>query len=352
MKDAMRVGVLKGNGIGPEITTATQRVVEATGINVEWVEIPIAEESIAKYGHPLAPEVVKALSEVKYSIKAPLIVNALEGRITCQQQDGSKITYPSLNNAIRRELGLFVNPRPIKGFPGISGRHADLDIVVMREITEDIYIGFEHKIGDIAAEAIKLITRAASLKVSRYSFEYAQKHGRSRVTCLHKANVLNYTDGLFLRCFREVAKDYPEIQSDDMMIDAACYTIVRDPRRFDIVVTPNQYGDIFSDLAAGLVGSLGLAPGMNIGNTACTFEASHGAAPDIAGKGVANPLALILSAAAMLQVMGRERESGAIWTAVTEVIRRKSELTPDLGGSADTKTLTAAVVREVQNALV
>jgi isocitrate dehydrogenase (NAD+) len=348
----MRIGVLKGNGIGPEITAATQRVIEATGIDVEWVNIPIAEEAIQAYGHPLAPEVVAALLEVKVSIKAPLIANKLKGRITCRQPDGTDETYPSLNNAIRRELRLFVNPRPIKGFPGISGHHESLDIVVMREITEDVYVGLEHKIGNTAAEAIKLITRQASTKVARFSFEYARENNRTRVTCLHKANVLNYTDGLFLRCFREVAADYPEIQSDDMMIDAACYTIVRDPLRFDVVVAPNQYGDIFSDLAAGLVGSLGLAPGSNIGDTASTFEASHGAAPDIAGKGIANPLALILSGAELLSTTGYTQEAVAIRAAVHSVLVARMDLTPDLGGSATSQGITDAVIREVKLNLV
>ncbi|KAH8746779.1 isocitrate/isopropylmalate dehydrogenase [Diaporthe sp. PMI_573] len=284
----MLVGIMKGNGIGPEIKTATKRVLEATGLPLEWEEIPVADAGIEVYGHPLAPEAVRRLRDIRYTIKAPFIVNKLEGRVACTQPDGSQVTYPSLNNAVRRELHLFVNPRPIQGYFGISGRHESMDMVIMREVTEDVYFGVEHTIGDdIAAEAIKLTTRAAATKVSRYSFEYARKHGRKRVSCLHKANVLNLTDGLFLRCFREVSRDYPEIEADDMMIDAACYTVVRDPQRFDVVVTANQYGDIFSDLAAGLAGSLGLAGGSNIGDEAATFEASHGAAPDIAGKGIA-----------------------------------------------------------------
>lgn len=348
----MRIGILKGNGIGPEISAATMAVIEATGIQVEWEDIPIAEEAIKLYGHPLAPEVVQRLADAKVALKAPLIVNKLQGRINCRQPDGREVTYPSLNNAIRRELKLFVNPRPIKGFEGISGRHASMDIVVMREITEDIYIGWEHQIGDdLAAEAIKLTTRSAALKVARYSFEYAKTNKRRRVTCIHKANVLNYTDGLFLRCFQEVATEYPDIQADDMMIDAACYTIVREPRRFDIIVAPNQYGDIFSDLAAGLAGSLGLAPGANIGDTASIFEASHGAAPDIAGKGLANPLALILSGAELLAFIGREKEAVAIKTAVSNIVAAKTTLTPDLGGTSTTQELTDSMVREVKGIL-
>ena len=345
---ALHVGILKGNGIGLEITKATQRVLEATGVLFKWEDIPIAVEGIAAYGHPLAPQTVQRLREIGVNIKAPLIVNKLEGRITCVQPDGSELTYPSLNNAVRRELGLFVNPRPIRGFPGVSGRHEVMDLVVMREVTEDIYIGHEHKIGDdIAAEAIKLTTRAAATRVAKYSFDYARKLCRKRVTCLHKANVLNYTDGLFLRCFYEVAASYPEIQADDMMIDAACYTVVKDPARFDVICTANQYGDIFSDLAAGLAGSLGLAPGSNIGDGVAVFEASHGAAPDIAGKGIANPLALILSGAELLDYVGKQKEATAVRNAIRTVIESKTNLTPDLGGTGSTESLTDAVATEV-----
>ncbi|OAA59912.1 isocitrate dehydrogenase [NAD] subunit 2 [Niveomyces insectorum RCEF 264] len=347
---ALRIGIMKGNGIGPEITSATQRVLEATGLPLQWEDIPVADEAVELFGHPLPPQTVEKLREVKYTIKAPFIVNKMQGRIACTQLDGSQITYPTINNAVRRELKLFVNPRPIQGYPGISGRHEAMDLVVMREITEDVYIGHEHTIGDddMAAEAIKLTTRAAATRVARYSFDYARRHGRKRVTCLHKANVLNFTDGLFLRCFREVAAAYPDIQADDMMIDAACYVVVRDPRRFDVVVTANQYGDIFSDLAAGLAGSLGLAPGANIGDEAFVYEASHGAAPDIAGKGIANPLALVLSAAVLLDQTGHGTEAQAVRSAVRHVVETREALTPDLGGTGTTRSLTDAVVAEVK----
>lgn len=344
----MRIGFIEGNGIGPEITAATRCVLESTGIAIEWVEIPIADVALPKYGHPLPSAAVEMLANVKVSIKAPLIVNKLQGRITCRQPNGTELTYPSLNNAIRRECKHFVNPRPIKGYTGISGKHESMDIVVMREITEDIYIGHEHIIGDdLAAEAIKLVTRHAATKIARYSFDYARLNGRRRLTCLHKANVLNLTDGLFLRCFYEVAKEYQDLIADDMMIDAACYTIVKDPMRFDIVVSPNQYGDIFSDLAAGLAGSLGLAPGANIGETMSMFEASHGAAPDIAGKGIANPIALVLSGALLLESVGRTSEASWVRHAVANVLSCPSNLTGDLGGKATTQQLTKAICDEV-----
>jgi isocitrate dehydrogenase (NAD+) len=281
------------------------------------------------------------------ALKAPLIVNKLQGRITCIGEDGSETTYPSLNNAIRRELQLFVNPRPISGIPGVSGRYEHMDVVVMREITEDVYIGWEHRIGDYAAEAVKLTTREAAMRAASYSFEYARSNGRRKVSCLHKANVLNMTDGLFLSCCREVAGQYPDIAFDDYMIDAACYTIVKQPEKFDVVVTSNQYGDIFSDLCAGLAGSLGLAPGANIGRQASVFEACHGAAPDIAGLGIANPAALILSGALMLRHLGYAEAAGRVEKAVRTVIGEHGIRTPDLGGTARTMELASAIAAEV-----
>ncbi len=349
--DLIDVGVLKGNGIGPEITAATLQVLEATGLPFNWVHIPIAEEAIAAYGHPLAPEVVRQLKQVKVALKAPLIVNKGHGRITCLQEDGSEATYPSLNNAIRRELRLFVNPRPVRGFAGISGAYEGMDAVIMREITEDVYVGWEHQIGEVAAQAIKLTTREAAIRVARYSFDYARAHGRKKVTCLHKANVLNYTDGLFLRCCQEVAREYPDITFDDYMIDAACYMLVKYPERFDVIVTSNQYGDIISDLGAGLIGSLGLAPGSNIGLLASVFEASHGAAPDIAGKGIANPVALILSGAELLGHLGHHKEARAVTMATRRALGPDAVRTPDLGGDATTARVADAIATLVTKAM-
>lgn len=343
----MKLGVLEGNGIGPEITQATKHILEATGLPLEWVHIPIAEEAVQKYGHPLPQETVKALRDVKVSLKAPLLVDKMQGRITCVHDDGSEHTYPSLNNAIRRELELFVNPRPVRGIPNLSGKYENLDVVVMREITEDVYIGWEHKIGRHAAQAIKLTTREAATRVAKYSFEYARMNNRKKVTCFHKANVLNYTDGLFLECFREVAQLYPEIEADDFMIDAACYTAVKMPEKFDVVVAANQYGDIFSDLAAGLAGSLGLGAGANIGEYASTFEACHGAAPDIAGKGCANPVALTLSGALMLRHVGHPVEAEKVERMVREVLAEGKFRTPDLGGAASTMQLADEIAKRI-----
>lgn len=342
------VGVLKGDGIGPEIIEATKAVLESTGVPIVWRYIPVAQEAIDLYGHPLAPEVVQQLRQTRFCLKAPIIVNQTKGRVACTQPNGERITYPSLNNAIRRELGHFVNVRPIRGFPGISGNYQNLDIAIIREVTEDVYVGHEHMIGDSAAEAIKLTTRYASLRIAKYAFEYALRENRKKVTCLHKAGVLNLTDGLFRRCFYEVAAQYPMLKADDVIIDAACYHTIRDPTRFDVVVAPNQYGDIFSDLVAGLAGSLGLAPGANIGDENCMFEASHGAAPDIAGKGIANPLALIMSGIELLKSASYDREARIVQDVIAEALREKDCLTPDLGGIATTEDLTATLVRGVR----
>jgi len=343
----MKAGVIHGDGIGPEITDAALTVIAATGVPLEWQPIEVGLTALARHGHALPPAAVAQLRALPATLKAPLIVNKMEGRIACLQPDGTDLAYPSLNNALRRELSLFVNPRPIRGFPGISGRYDALDIVIMREITEDVYIGLETHQGDDSAEAIKRITREASVRVAKFSFDYARRHGRRRVTCLHKANVLNYTDGLFLRCCREVAADYPDLVFDDLMIDAACYTIVREPARFDVVVCPNQYGDIFSDLAAGLAGSLGLAPGANLGFKTATFEASHGAAPDLAGRALANPIALVLSGAMLLEHLGYANQARNIWNATRGVLADADRLTPDLGGTGKTWQLAEAIAERV-----
>lgn len=343
----MNAGVIHGDGIGPEIVEATLSVLAATGLAIDWHPIAVGTTSIARCGHALPAAALSQLRALPVTLKAPLIVNKLEGRIACAQPDGATLIYPSLNNALRRELNLFVNPRPIRGFPGISGRHEKLDLVVMREITEDVYIGLETQQGDESAEATKRITRAASLRVAHFAFDYARRRGRRRVTCLHKANVLNFTDGLFLRCCREVAADYPDLAFDDLMIDAACYLIVREPTRFDVVVCPNQYGDIFSDLAAGLAGSLGLAPGANLGPTTATFEASHGAAPDLAGRNLANPIAMILCGALLLEHLGHITAAASVWNAVRDVLRDAQPLTPDLGGRGTTSEIAAAIAERV-----
>ena len=349
---SIKVGVIWGGGIGPEIMEATLHVMESTGLNFEWIPIAIGAEGIEQYGHPLPQESVRALREVKLAIKSPLLVDKFKGRIYCEHDDGTVGIYPSLNNAIRRELGLFVCPRPIRGFPNISGRYEPVNMHIMREITEDVYSGIEHMIGDEAAECVKLTTRKAAIRVAEYSFDYARRNGRKRVTCVHKANAISITDGLFLRCFREVAARNPDIESNDYMVDAAAYYMAKNPERFDVVVASNQYGDILSDLAAGLVGSLGLAPGANVGeNGLIMVEASHGAAPDIAGQGIANPIALILSAALLLRHINEQSRAEAVEEAVMEVLKERKVLTPDLDGTCGTMDVAREIGRRVRKTL-
>ncbi|MGE4284737.1 MAG: isocitrate/isopropylmalate dehydrogenase family protein [Clostridia bacterium] len=343
----MKVGIIKGSGIGPEIMEATQYVLESTGITFEWMPIAIGDEGVQQYGHPLPQESVMALREIGVAIKSPLIVHKMKGRMMCIHEDGSEHIYPSLNNAIRRELELFVCPRPIKGIPNISGHHEKMDVVILREITEDVYSGIEHMIGNYAAECIKLTTREAVIRVAEYAFKFARENGRKKVSCIHKANAISISDGLFLSCFKEVAERNKDIASDDYMVDAAAYYLVKNPEMFDVIVTSNQYGDILSDLSAGLAGSLGLAPGANIGKDVAVFEASHGAAPDIAGKGIANPVALILSGALMLRHKGFMKEAAYIEECTIAVLAEKKVLTPDLGGTASTMELAKEISRKI-----
>lgn len=344
----MKIGILRGSGIGPEIMDATIRVLDACGLGFEWVTIPIAESAIPIYGVPIPEKSILRMKELKVCIKAPITVEKGQGRVTCHHSDGSAVTHCSFNNAIRHELELFVNPRPVRGIPGLSGRYENMDVVIMREISEGIYAALEHRIGgDTASEAIKLITKAGSERLCRYAFEYARAHGRKKVTGVHKANAISLTDGLFRECFLRVAKEYPDIESEDLMVDATAYYLVKTPERFDVIATMNQYGDILSDLSAGLIGSLGLGAGANIGPECAVFEACHGSAPDIAGKGIANPSSLILSGVLMLRHLGYLQWAEAVENSVRDVLMEGLHITPDLGGKATTVEFTNAVINRL-----
>lgn len=344
----MKIGVLKGNGIGPEIVAATMQVIDACGLNIEWVNIPIAEEAVAKWGAPVPQEAIEMIRDLKVALKGPISVEKGQGRVTCTHRDGTIVTHCSFNNAIRHELNLFVNQRPARGVPGISGKYEKLDVVVMREISEGIYAALEHRIGgDLASEAIKLITRSGSERVCRFAFEYARKSGRHKVTCAHKANAISLTDGLFLECFRRVAADYPDIESNDLMIDATAYHLIKSPESFDVIVTMNQYGDILSDLCAGLSGSLGLGAGANIGADCAVFEACHGSAPDIAGRNLANPTSLILSGVMMLRHIGENKWADVVEKSTRQILSEGIHTTRDVGGTAGTDEFTRAVVEKI-----
>lgn len=345
----MKIGVLKGNGIGPEIVDATKKVIDACGLGIEWVNVPIAEEAVRLYGTEVPEESIDMLRELKVAIKGPMSVEKLKGRILFTRKDGTSHIYPSNNNAIRQELDCFACPRPARGFPGISGRYEKLDVVVVREISEGIYSAIEHRIGgDTASEAVKLITKAGAERICRWAFEYAVRNSRHKVTCAHKANAISLTDGLFLEAFRRVAKEFPQIESEDLMVDATAFYLAKSPERFDVIVTMNQYGDILSDLCAGLVGSLGLGAGANIGDQCAVFEACHGSAPDIAGKNLANPSSLILSGAMMLRHIGEEAAAEAVERSVREVITEGRHITRDIGGTAGTDEFTEEVVKKIR----
>jgi isocitrate dehydrogenase (NAD+) len=340
--------VIRGDGIGPEITDATVRVLEAAGAKLRWVETPVGAGARAALGSPLPWDSLEKMRQIGIALKAPLIAEKASGGVEVETPGGLR-RYPSVNNGLRREMACYANLRPVRGHARVSGPYAGLDLVIVREVTEEAYCGEERQVDADTAESIKRITGTASRRIARFAFEYARRNGRKRVSAIHKANVLHLTDGLFLSSVREVALGYPEIQCDDKMIDAACFLLVRRPELFDVMVLPNQYGDIVSDLAAGLAGSMGLAPGANLGDGTAFFEAAHGAAPDIAGQGIANPMALVLSGALLLDHVGDTEAASRVRDAVDRVLSHGCDLTPDLGGSASTARLADALCSACQN---
>ncbi|MEK7408787.1 MAG: isocitrate/isopropylmalate family dehydrogenase [Acidobacteriota bacterium] len=337
-----KVALIRGDGIGPEISEATQRVIEAAGVAVHWEEAPMGGEGRRLRGADIPRESLETVRRLGVALKGPLIAKCRSGGVTVED-NGVVRRHPSINNGIRRELGAYANLRPVRGFEGVSGRYSALDIVIVREVTEDTYAGIERQVDADTAEAVKLITRAASTRIARFACEHAVRHQRAKITAVHKANVLHLTDGLFLESVRAVVAQYPGLVFDDRMVDAACYLLVKSPEQFDVLVLPNQYGDILSDVAAGLVGSLGLAPGANIGPQAAVFEAAHGAAPDISGQDLANPIGLILSGALLLDHLGEHEAARRVRRAVATVLREGRSLTPDLGGSGSARALTGAI---------
>lgn len=329
---ARRVTLIPGDGIGPEISSATVDVINASGAGIEWEVFDAGMGAVEKYGEPLPEQVIKSLRKNKVGLKGPVTTPIGKG-------------FRSVNVGLRMGLGLYANVRRLKNLKHIESRYTGIDMVIVRENTEDLYSGIEHMVGKDAAESIKIITRDASERICRYAFELARKEGRKKVTAGHKANILKLSDGLFLECARKVAQDYPEIQFEDKIVDALCMNLVQFPERFEVIVLPNLYGDILSDLGAGLVGGLGVAPGANIGEEGALFEAIHGSAPDIAGQNKANPLAMILSGMEMLKYLGLDAEAKRIMAAIETVLAQKDKLTPDLGGTSGTKEMARAIVQ-------
>jgi isocitrate dehydrogenase (NAD+) len=330
------VTVIPGDGIGPEVTRATLLIVGEAGGEIEWDEALAGVTALERVKNPIPEETLESIRRNGVVLKGPLTTPVGTG-------------FRSINVAIRKEFDLYANVRPTLTIrPG--GRYEDIDLVIIRENTEGLYVGVEHYIGmhgdpRAAAESAMIITRFGAERISRYAFEYARQNGRKRVTLAHKANILKYTQGLFLDVAHEVAQDYPEIEWEDAIIDATAMRLVMDPYQFDVLVMENMFGDIISDLTAGLVGGLGMAPAGNIGTDAAMFEAVHGSAPDIAGKGIANPTALTLSAAMLLDHIGQPEVAERVRQALTAVIRKGDVLTGDLGGRATTREFADAVVR-------
>jgi isocitrate dehydrogenase (NAD+) len=330
---AHRITLIPGDGIGPEVAEATVRVVEATGAVVEWERVDAGEKALAETGELLPVSVYQSLARTHVGLKGPTATPIGGG-------------HKSINVTLRKKLDLYTNFRPVRMLPGLKTRFqgVPIDMIIFRENTEDLYSGLEHEVVPGVVESLKIITRTASLRIALATFQYVRREGRKKVTAVHKANIMKMSDGLFLKCCREVAGDYPEIKYEELIVDNACMQLVMRPETFDVLLLPNLYGDIVSDLAAGLVGGLGIVPGANLGEHDAVFEAVHGTAPDIAGQGKANPTALMQSAVLMLAHLGERDAARRLQSAIEGVYAEGKDLTGDLGGKATTSDFAAAII--------
>lgn len=328
------ITLIKGDGIGPEVISSVVKIIEATGVEINWESVEAGNKTMASQGTPLPKNVVDSIKRNKMALKGPVTTPIGQG-------------FRSINVELRQSLNLFANIRPIKSYIGVDSIHKDVDIVIVRENTEDLYAGIEHMVGEDAAESIKIITRKASERICRYAFEFARKEGRKKVTLAHKANIMKLSDGLFLESGKKIAKEYTDIEFEDIIIDAMCMKLVQFPQDYDIIVAPNLYGDILSDLCAGLIGGLGLAPGANIGENISVFEPVHGSAPDISGKNLANPTSAILSGIMMLKHIGEYESAIKIEKALAKVLKNKDTTTIDLGGKLGTKEFTIEIINNL-----
>jgi len=327
------ISLIPGDGIGPEVADATVRAVEATGVPIRWERAELTREIIERSVPEFPPAVLESLRRTRVGLKGPVTTPVAYG-------------FQSVNVALRRRLELFANVRPVRTLPGLKTRFQDtkIDMIIFRENTEDLYSGLEHEVVTGVVTSLKVITRLASERIARYTFEFAKRVGRRKIVAVHKANIMKQGDGLFLRCCREVAEEYPDIEYTELIVDNAAMQLVMRPETFDILLMPNLYGDIISDLAAGLVGGLGIVPGSNMGVKHAVFEAVHGSAPDIAGKGIANPTALMQSAVLMLAHLGEQAASNRLQSAIERVYAEGRHLTGDVGGKASTAEFTDAVI--------
>lgn len=332
---AKRVTLIPGDGIGPEVSEATQRVIDATGVKIDWRVREAGGDVMNRYGTPMPQQTLDSIMKNGVALKGPITTPVGTG-------------FRSVNVQLRQSLDLFANYRPARSMKGVESRYGDVDLIVIRENTQGLYSGLEHVVVPGVVESIRVITESASERIVRFAFQTAQKYNRKKVTAVHKANILKLSDGLFLEVAKKVAREFPDIQYEETIVDATAMKLVMNPQSFDVLVMENLFGDIISDLTSGLVGGLGMAPSANIGERYAVFEAVHGSAPDIAGRGVANPTALILSAALMLAHIGEPAAAKRVEDAVQKVIGDGKVVTKDLGGDATTKEYTDALVSVVQ----
>jgi isocitrate dehydrogenase (NAD+) len=330
-----RVVLIPGDGIGPEVTDAACKVVAAAGAEIDWERVEAGADVVAKYGQPVPETVLHAIRRAGVALKGPIGTPVGGG-------------FKSANVTLRQSLDLFASVRPVKTVPGVPSRYEGIDLVLVRENTEDLYAGLEHRVAPGIVESLKVVTEAASLRIAEYAFALAEREGRREVAAVHKANIMKLSDGLFLECARRVAKKHPSVGFREIIVDNCAMQMVKDPTQFDVLLLGNLYGDILSDLAAGLVGGLGVVPGANVGDSCALFEAVHGSAPDIAGKGFANPTAVILSCGMMLRHLGEKAAAQRVENAVYAALAEPANHTRDLGGSAGTDAFTRAVIARLQ----
>ena len=330
-----RITLIPGDGIGPEVTEATVRILEATGLKFEWERCNAGQDAYEKYGEYLPKELLDSIERTRVALKGPVTTPIGGG-------------FSSINVALRKHFELYANFRPIRNLPHIPTRYPDVDLIIVRENTEGLYSGIEHEVVPGVVESLKIITEKACLRISRFAFEYARKNQRKKIHSIHKANIMKMSDGLFLRCSRAISKEYPEITYGEHIVDNTCMQLVMNPYQYDMLLLENLYGDIISDLCAAFVGGLGLVPGANLGDHAAVFEAVHGSAPDIAGKNIANPTAVLRSSLLMLRHLGEPEAAWRIRTALEKVYRQREKLTRDVGGKAGTSEFADSVIEAMQ----
>ena len=329
------VTLIPGDGIGPEVAKPTLKIIKAAGVNVQWETYLAGAEALKRHGTTIPKSLLDSFQKRRVALKGPVTTPVGEG-------------FASVNVELRQTFDLYANLRPIKNLPGVRARYQGVDLIVVRENTEGQYSGIEHEVVPGVMESLKIITEKASTRIAKFAFEFARAHRRKKVAAIHKANIMKLTDGLFLDCARRAAADYRDIGFSDLIVDNACLQLVLDPLKLDVLLLENLYGDIVSDLAAGLVGGLGVVPGANLGDQHALFETVHGSAPDIKGKNIANPTAMILAAVMMLNHIGEKKAAQRISSALEAVLKKGERLTPDLGGSATTTKFAEAIIREIE----